>query len=194
MPVDHVVRYLWILRHAKASADAPSGGSDMRRPLAERGRRDATALGRRLAAGEGVFGLEGVPIPEVMLCSSAIRTNQTAQLVRRELGATQPLELYRSLYGATAETALRYVREIDDGARSALLVGHNPTVYQLAFDLVGPVPGAGEPDPAESADLDRLRNHGFPTCALAVVALPVDSWEEVAEGRGWLAGVFSPPY
>ncbi len=186
--------HLWILRHAKASSEAPAGGSDMQRPLVERGRRDATALGRRLAAGEGVFGLEGVPIPEVMLCSSAMRTNQTAQLVRRELGATQPLELFRSLYGATTETALRYVREIDDGVRSALLVGHNPTMYQLAFDLVGPVPGAGGPDPAGSDDLDRLRTHGFPTCALAVVRLDLEAWAACAEGTGSLAGVFSPPY
>jgi phosphohistidine phosphatase len=188
------VRHLWILRHAKASADAPGGGSDQDRPLADRGRRDATALGRRLAAGEGVFGLDGVPVPETVLASAAVRTRQTAELVNRGLDDRLPVELYRSLYGATAETALRYVGEIDDGVGSALLVGHNPTMYQLTFDLVGPVPGAGDPGTGEARDRDRLRTHGFPTCALAVVTLEVDSWSEVAEGCGALAGVFSPPY
>jgi phosphohistidine phosphatase len=188
------VRHLWILRHAKASADAPRGGSDRERPLAERGRRDATALGRRLAAGEGVFGLDGVPIPQLVVGSAAVRTRQTAELVNRGLDDRLPVELYRSLYGATSETALRYVGEIDDGVRSALLVGHNPTMYQLTFDLVGPVPGVGDPGESGSEDRDRLRTNGFPTCGLAVVALDVDSWSECAEGCGSLTGLVRPPY
>ena len=36
---------LWLLRHAKAVADPPSGGEDFDRVLAPRGRRDGAALG-----------------------------------------------------------------------------------------------------------------------------------------------------
>ena len=42
---------MWILRHAKAAAEPPAGGRDRDRPLTARGRRDAAALGARLAAG-----------------------------------------------------------------------------------------------------------------------------------------------
>jgi len=170
--VDSNARWLWLLRHGKAADHAAGGGPDRQRPLVARGKRDAGALGRRLAAGQGVLGLEGVPVPELIVC-------------------------YASLYGATTDTALRYVREIDDGLRSALLVGHNPTMYQLAWELVAPVDDSGEEADefdATASDRATLRTHGFPTCALAVVRLQVTSWEEAAEGCGRLAGVFSPPY
>ena len=184
------MKHLWLLRHGKAAQDAPGGAGDRERPLTERGRRDATALGRRLAAGTGVFGLE-VPVPETALCSSAVRTGQTVELVNRAMGDGLPVELFRSLYGASTETVLRYVRELDDRVRSALVVGHNPTMYQLAWELVGP---DDADDDGGTDDRSVLRGHGFPTCALAVVDLRVDSWEEAVEGCGSLAGVFGPPY
>ena len=119
------IRYLWVLRHGKAARNAPAGGGDKERPLTARGRRDATALGHRLAAGVGVFGLRGVPVPEVALCSSAVRTRQTADLVLEAMGGDVRLEALHSLYGANPDTVLGYVRELDDGFTSALLVGHN---------------------------------------------------------------------
>jgi len=188
------VKHLWLVRHGKAARDAPGGAGDEQRPLTERGRRDATALGRRLAAGTGVFGIDA-PVPEVALCSAAVRTGQTAELVNRAMDDRLPVEAFRSLYGAVPETVLRYVREIDDGVRSALVVGHNPTMYELAWQLVGPAATPDDPEDGAGAD-DRsvLRSHGFPTCALAVVALDIVSWEECVEGCGSLAGVFSPPY
>jgi len=188
------VKHLWLLRHGEAAQDAPGGAGDRERPLVERGRRDATALGRRLAAGTGALGIE-VPVPEVAICSAAVRTGQTAELVNRAMGDRLPVEAFRTLYGASPETVLRYIRELDDGARSALVVGHNPTMYELAWELVGPAAPTAGPDDAEPAD-DRsvLRNHGFPTGSLAVVDLDVDAWEEAAAGCGALAGVFSPPY
>ena len=195
--MDSNARWLWLLRHGKAADHAAGGGPDRQRPLVARGKRDAGALGRRLAAGQGVLGLEGVPVPELIVCSSAVRTRQTAELVNQGLDDRLAIEAYASLYGATTDTALRYVREIDDGLRSALLVGHNPTMYQLAWELVAPVDDSGEEADefdATASDRATLRTHGFPTCALAVVRLQVTSWEEAAEGCGRLAGVFSPPY
>ena len=79
-------RFLWVLRHAKAVADPPAGGADYDRPLTGRGRHDAVDLGTRLAAGDGVFGLDGVALPQVILSSSAARTYQTAELVLENMG------------------------------------------------------------------------------------------------------------
>ncbi|MGO9027032.1 MAG: SixA phosphatase family protein [Acidimicrobiales bacterium] len=188
------MKYLWLLRHAKAASDPPRGGGDMERPLTARGRRDATALGRRLGAGEGVFGLRQVALPEVALCSAAVRTRQTAELVNRAMGDRLPLDAFRSLYGATTETTLRVIQEIDDDVRSALMVGHNPTIYRLVWELVSPVPGSDVEEEIEGDDRSLLRAHGFPTCALAVVALEVETWQACADGRGSLAGLFKPPY
>jgi phosphohistidine phosphatase len=180
------VRQLWVLRHAKAASDAPWGGSDRERPLTARGRRDATALGTRLVSDTPLPGLKGVRTPDLAICSAAVRTRQTADLVIEAMGGRIPLDSYRSLYDADLDVVLRYLREIDEGVKSALLVGHNPTVFATAVDLVD----------RDDDDRDRaaLESHGFPTCALAVVALELGAWEDVARGRGTLLGVFRPPY
>jgi phosphohistidine phosphatase len=184
-------KYLWVLRHGKAAHNAPTGGGDKERPLTARGRRDATAFGRRLAAGIGVFGLEDVPLPQVAICSSAVRTRQTADLVLEAMGGSIPLEPLHSLYGANPDTVLGYLKEVDDRCAAAILVGHNPTLYELAFQLLAP---AWDDHGHEAGDRSTLRNHGFPTCSLAVLRLPVGSWSDVGEEGGSLAGVFSPPY
>jgi phosphohistidine phosphatase len=180
------LRHLWLLRHAKAASDAPWGGSDRERPLTARGRRDATALGKRLAAEAPLPGLDGVRKPDLAICSAAVRTRQTADRVIEAMGGRIPLDSYRSLYDADIDVVFRYLREIDEGVKSALLVGHNPTMFHSALELVD-----REDD---GHDAETLELHGFPTCALAVVALAVGSWEDVARGRGRLVGVFRPPY
>ncbi len=195
------VRHLWILRHAKAASDPPWGGGDQDRPLTARGRRDASALGKRLAADPVDLALapdpetrhsgpDVPPRPGLAVCSAAVRTRQTTDLIVEALGGALPVSAYRSLYAADPELVLQYVREIDEGARSALLVGHNPTVLNVAWQLL-----ADPADPEDPlADRNVLEAHGFPTCALAVLRLAVGSWEDVVHGCGSLAGVFKPPY
>jgi phosphohistidine phosphatase len=183
------VRYLWLLRHGKAASDAPWGGSDRERPLTARGRRDATALGERIIKAGPVLGLDGVERPEVVICSAAVRTRQTAELVVKAMGDRVSVDSYRSLYGAGADDVLQYVREIDDGVMSALVVGHNPTIFQVVWELLGDSDEGGG-----ARDRTLLEAHGFPTCSLAVVTLHVADWEETAFGCGNLTGVFKPPY
>ncbi len=182
------VRHLFILRHGKAASDAPWGGSDRERPLTARGRRDATALGGRLAADVPFAELEGVRPPDLAICSAAVRTRQTADLVIGAMGGRVPLDSYRSLYEADLDVVFRYLREIDEGVKSALLVGHNPTMFRLALDLVDHDDGGGI-----SPDRATLEAHGFPTCALAVVRLAVDAWEDVGGGCGSLLGLTGRP-
>jgi phosphohistidine phosphatase len=183
------VLHLWILRHAKAAPDAPRGGDDRDRPLTARGRRDAAALGRRLASDPVDLDLEGVPRPQLAVCSAAVRTRQTTDLIAKAFGGL-PVDAYRSLYAADTDLLLQYVREIDESTTSALVVGHNPTVFDAAWRLLG------EPDDPDDPTTDRavLAAHGFPTCALAVLSLEVGAWEDVVHGCGTLAGVFTPPY
>jgi phosphohistidine phosphatase len=187
-------RYLWILRHGKAASDAPLGGGDRERPLTGRGRRDATALGEALAAGEGPFRTAEVARPEVVVCSAAVRTRQTADLLIEASETPLPLEKRRSLYEADLDTAMDEVRGLDAGATSALLVGHNPTMYRLALELSAEDDGdetAGRPS---RRGREALVAHEFPTCALAALYLPVDGWDEVRAGIAELRGLFTPPY
>ena len=178
------IRQLWILRHAKAAAEPPAGGRDRDRPLTARGRRDAAALGARLAAGGPVLDMPGLVLPGVALVSAAARTVETAGLVCGGLGARIRTDTYQSLYSAEPETVLAYVREVDGDPAAVLVVGHNPTVSHLAHAL------ASDASPGR----DRLGSHGLATCSLAVVDLAVAAWEDVAAGLGTLVGLFAPPY
>ena len=183
------VRYLWVLRHGKAASDVPSGGSDRERPLTGRGRRDATALGERLASEDPPLGLDGVPKPESVICSAAVRTRQTADLIVRSMRGEVQLDAYHSLYEADTDLVLQFLREIDERVVSVLVVGHNPTMYRLVWELLGDVDDAGRSEGREA-----LEAEGFPTCALAVLTLDITAWEDLVRGCGSLDGLFRPPY
>ncbi|MGO8871447.1 MAG: SixA phosphatase family protein [Acidimicrobiales bacterium] len=177
-------RYLWVVRHGKAASDAPWGAGDRERPLTARGRRDATALGRRLAEEVPPLGLDGVVLPELAVCSAAVRTRQTAELILAQMQDKVPLDAYRSLYEAETDVVMHYVREVDEAVVSLLLVGHNPSMYRLVWELTD----------GDGTAHDRLEAHGFPTCSVAVLALGVGAWEDVVHGCATLAGLLGPPY
>jgi phosphohistidine phosphatase len=180
-------RTLWLLRHAKAVADPPPGGTDFDRVLAPRGRRDAAALGRLFAGrGRGLGpALKGAPLPAVALVSPAARTAATAELVLAEV--TEPPErlLDHALYGADPEEVLALLRGLPDRVESAMVVGHNPTANTLSQGLLAPRDKKGH---------SLAVRHGFPTCALGVYTFPVTRWADVAAGTAKLVALMGPPY
>lgn len=120
-------RTLVLLRHAKSDWDGED--PDQLRPLAERGRRDAPAIGRWLREHAGVI--------DLALCSPATRARQTWQLATAEL---DPAPLTREddrIYAATAQRLLAVVRSLPDAAATVALVGHNPGMSDLAALLTG---------------------------------------------------------
>jgi phosphohistidine phosphatase len=123
------MRRLYLLRHAKSSWE-DAGLADHDRPLAPRGRRAAKAIGRYLRDS----GIE----PQLVLCSSARRAQET--LERAGLaGRVEP-----ELYGASADALLARLRHISPEVRSVMLIGHNPGVQQLALLLARPGPKLDE--------------------------------------------------
>ena len=125
------MRSLYLLRHAKSSWADPAL-SDHERPLAPRGRRDA----KRIAAHLLELGIA----PELVLCSTALRTRETLELIRPALDAAAIVELEAALYAAWAETLLERLREVPDERRSVMLIGHNPGLEDLALMLASAGP------------------------------------------------------
>ena len=70
------VRTLVVLRHSKSAY--PPDTADVDRPLSARGQRDAAAAGHWLRD-------QGL-IPDLVLCSIAVRTRQTWDLASDQLG------------------------------------------------------------------------------------------------------------
>jgi phosphohistidine phosphatase len=89
------------------------------------------------------------------------------------------------LYGADPEDVLRHLRALDDGVKSAVVVGHNPTMQALALGLL-------DGDDKESRDLVVRR--GFPTCALGIYRLDIARWADVEGQCAVLRELLIPPF
>ena len=160
---------LYLLRHAKSSWADP-GLADRERPLAPRGRRDAKRIAKHL----GRLGCS----PELVLCSPAVRTRETLEVVRPVL-ADSTIVLEEDLYGASSDRLLARLRRVPDTVASVMLVGHNPGLHQLALAL------------ASSGDeLGRLEAK-FPTAALATLGVP-KPWSRLAPGDATLSAFVVP--
>jgi phosphohistidine phosphatase len=146
-------RQLVLLRHAKSSWD-DAQLDDQDRPLAPRGRRAATKVGKYLRR-------EGIE-PDLVLCSSAARARQTFELL--QLGPKAEVLFEDGLYGASAGALLARLRKVRDSAGSVIVIGHNPGIEDLAVTLVGGGEGLAEK---------------FPTAALADLRVPIVAWGEL---------------
>jgi len=175
-------RLIWLLRHAKTRHDPPRGGTDHDRRLSPRGRRDAEALGRRLAAPDGLDGLGPGDRPGAVLSSNARRTLETVELVLAPLADPPPVTSSKRLYGALPADVLHELQALDGTLGSVMVVGHNPTWAELAVTLAPP------DDPLR----ERVEK-GFPTCALAVYRFG-GAWSDVAPGAATMVGVYTPPF
>lgn len=171
------MRRLMLLRHAKTETDAPSG-QDHDRRLDDRGRSDAAEIGHWIG--------RNPPFPDQVLVSSAVRTQQTWDLVWEAMKDCVPspeVETLDELYGAEPTQLLRMVRmaSASDPMR-LMLVGHNPGMHELALMLAGSGNKA-----ARKALEDNL-----PTSGLAVLDFDSNDWTDVAFRRGKLALFVSP--
>jgi len=145
---------LVLVRHAKS--DYPWGVDDHDRPLNERGRRDAPAVGRWLA--EQITWSEGDE--PVALVSTATRAQLTWGLASAELGdrwQEVPVIGESRIYEAPVSALLDVVREAGRKSRLVVLVGHNPGLAGLVLYLA-----------ADDA-LRREATAKFPTSAIAVL-------------------------
>jgi phosphohistidine phosphatase len=155
---------LALLRHAKASSH-DLHIDDHERPLTGRGRRAAAQVGAYLRQHD--LG------PALVLCSSAVRTRQTLELLELE---DPEVVVADDLYGATAGELLDRLRRLDDGFSSVLVIGHNPGLQDLAVALVG----------------DDRGIVAFPTGALAELSAPIAGWKDLDRGVATLDVLVTP--
>ena len=162
---------LWLLRHAKSSwSDA--GLRDEERPLATRGERAADRVRDYLDA-EGIH-------PELVLCSSALRARQTLARVLPALGTDMEVRIEPTLYTFDADVILDRLARISPHVGSALLVGHNPAIEELATRIAD----RGDALP------DLMRK--YPTAGLAEIAFSEGTWNTLADRPGELVRFIVP--
>ena len=158
------MKRLLLLRHAKSSRDNPRL-QDFDRPLAKRGREAAPEIGRHMRKAGW--------LPDLVLCSTAKRTQETAELVLAELGGKAEMRLVDGLYLAAPEQMLKEIHAVEAKAGTLLVVAHNPGTALLANYL------------AASGDkhaIHRLREK-FPTAGLAVFDVDANSWSKLERAK-----------
>ncbi|PPE78025.1 phosphohistidine phosphatase, partial [Kaistia algarum] len=164
---------LLLLRHAKSSWDV-SGQPDFDRPLAARGRRAATMIGEHLSTHR--------LIPDRILCSSAKRTRETLTGLLPLISTDLDIRITRDLYEVGADVYIDTISALGGGARTLLLIGHNPTVQDTALELIG----NGNP-----ALRDEIAGK-FPTAGLAVIDFELHKWSELRPQTGRVVAFFRP--
>ena len=97
----------------------------------------------------------------------------------RRACATSTVLLEEELYAASCDELVVRIRLLPDAVTSVLLIGHNPSLQQLALALAS----AGD-------QLERLEAK-FPTGALATLAL-AKTWSRLAPGDAVLADYVVP--
>lgn len=158
------MKTLGIFRHAKSDWN-DARLRDFDRPLNERGRKGAALMGLHIRE-------HGVGWNRV-LASPAVRVTQTLDLACEAAGETPPITWDRRIYLASSATLIDILREQEGDPQSIILVGHNPGLEDLIFDLV--------PDNGQSPLRDIVEDK-LPTAAYAILELDIDTWSQTDMG------------
>ncbi len=168
------MKLLSLYRHAKSDwHDARA--RDFDRPLNERGRKGAELMGKHIQGSR--FHCARI------IASPAVRCAETIELGFQAIGQSSPVNWDRRIYLASSATLMDLLMEQDDALPSLLMVGHNPGLEDLIFDLV---PDTGD------CPLRDIVEQKFPTAAYAVLELEVERWRDVAPGCGKLVHLTRP--
>ncbi|MGB7317552.1 MAG: histidine phosphatase family protein [Planktotalea sp.] len=154
---------LIVMRHAKSSWDHL--GADIERPLNERGRASASALGEWLRAQN--------LLPDEMLVSSAQRTQETAALLK----LAAPITLHEPLYMSSSDVLMKYVQRAQ--GETVLVLAHNPGIGDFAERLAKAAPG-------------HPRFFDYPTGATTAFTCNVENWSELTFGANDISRFITP--
>lgn len=165
------MRRLLILRHAKTEP-GELGKDDRNRALVERGKREAGQIGAYLAS--------HALTPDGAVLSPARRVQETwTHLALKPMpGATTN----DNVYEATPQDIFRIVAGTAAQVRSLLVVGHNPSLHEVALMLIA----SGDIEARE-----RLREK-LPTAGLVVIDFAFDDWRKLHPQSGRLERFVTP--
>lgn len=158
------MKTLFLLRHAKSSWEN-AAQTDFERPLNKRGREAAPLMGRFIRQNEVK--------PDVIICSTAARARETAELIVDASKLESELRFDGRIYDATWLDLLKVIAGIEDEIESALLIGHNPGFEETVFRLTD----------------EKVI---MPTAALVKIELDIEHWNETSELCGKFDWITKP--
>lgn len=166
------MKQLLLLRHAQALP--AQDGSDIHRNLSPKGAEDALALGHLLKS-KSLY-------PDHVLCSSAQRTQETCAQVLQGLEISVTVENTKEIYNADVDDLLALIHALDNQHARALMIGHNPSIYELAYRL------------SQSGQDIALRHltRGYAPASLSFIQSDTDKWAHVCGANCSLEMLLDP--
>lgn len=162
---------LFLLRHQQAMNN--TGGGDKLRTLSPKGKEDARALGETMAH-RGYM-------PDVVLCSPALRTKQTWEGISQNVKCDK-VSSPDILYNGTTGDYLYEIQQVSDEYNNILFIAHNPSIYELVILLAAQ---------GENNVLTRL-GEGYPPGSLSVINCACDKWADIQPAINTLYSIKNP--
>jgi phosphohistidine phosphatase len=148
------VKTLILVRHAKSSWDDPAL-SDPERPLNDRGKRNASKMGKRLTRRD-------VHV-DLILSSPAKRAIRTARLLADEIDyKRKEIAVDARLYPGTVNGLRTLIHNLAEKLDRVMLIGHHPALSTLARRF--------------ASDITHM-----PTCAVAEFRFDAEAWPDVCK-------------
>lgn len=167
------MKTLYLLRHAQALPSSAAVG-DFDRVLSPKGIEDAKKLGEVLKQRETSINL--------IKCSSAKRTQQTTETVLSGFEQNIHTEYSKSIYNANVSDLFAMIQDTDDKVESLMIVGHNPTIYELVSRLAAS---------GSNAVFDSLA-HGYAPATLTIIETDIDKWADIDPDKCEAKAVLDP--
>ena len=117
------MKRLILVRHAKSNWNQPLV-SDHDRIINDSGKSDAKLIGQYLYQTHYTI--------SHIISSIAIRTLQTAKIISKEIKFEDSIETQSLIYNSAAEKILNLIHNINNKFECVMLLGHNPTITELA--------------------------------------------------------------
>jgi len=153
-----------LIRHAKTQQTSPTG-KDYDRELLDKGVSQANLLGNYLQTHHISLGK--------ILCSSAVRTQQTKSIICQQLSERCNVEYINELYHAFYNEMLQIIRTYGENEPIVTLIGHNEGISQLASYLSG----------------ESIHQR---TSEIISMAIPFDSWDYLSQGTAGIIYQYRP--
>ncbi|MBQ0733241.1 SixA phosphatase family protein [Aquimarina celericrescens] len=150
------MKTLYMIRHAKSSWEFDV--SDEKRPLNNRGLKDADLIGKELKT--------HVKSIDKVLSSPAERAHTTAKIVLSHLDLPESIfSLESNLYDFGGSQVIEVIKNCDDEINSLMIFGHNH-----AFTSIANMYGS-----------ERIDN--VPTAGVVVIQFDVEEWKKIKVGK-----------
>jgi len=152
------MKRLILLRHAKSDW-SQEGLSDHQRILNQRGKRDIPLMTSVL--------IQKYPIPDIILCSDAVRTTETIDGIIKLGFKYKELVYTNNLYLASVDKIETELSVLPDTIETVLICGHNPGISEFIAKL------------CVTNELQSV-----PTLGSALIVLNIDVWTDIFITKG----------